>query len=165
MSHSRSRGRSERWCVAPPRRAFESRGTRSARSPPADLVPRLRTRTQIGTAVLREAPSPTMGVPSECRGHCRFGRYRLRFLESPHVHHWDSMMVFEETTLSLLPSDLFPQPGDQPPVVTDDLSDEMCRFRWTSAPAGAARSEEPNECMMDSRPGSLHLDLERRPRP
>ena len=55
------------------------------------------------------------------------GRYRLRFLETPHVHHWDSMMVFEETTLSLFPSDLFLQPGDQPPVVTDDLSDEMCQ--------------------------------------
>ena len=35
-------------------------------------------------------------------------------------------MVFEETTLSLFPSDLFLQPGDQPPVVTEDLGDEMC---------------------------------------
>lgn len=31
------------------------------------------------------------------------GRHRLRFLETPHVHHWDSMMVFEETTGSLFP--------------------------------------------------------------
>jgi flavorubredoxin len=29
------------------------------------------------------------------------GSKRLRFLETPHVHHWDSMMVFEETTRSL----------------------------------------------------------------
>jgi flavorubredoxin len=56
------------------------------------------------------------------------GRHRLRFLETPHVHHWDSMMLFEETTRSLFPSDLFIQPGDQPPVVTEDLGTEMCDF-------------------------------------
>ena len=49
------------------------------------------------------------------------GEHTLRFLETPHVHHWDSMMVVEETTRSLFPSDLFIQPGDQPPVVNEDL--------------------------------------------
>jgi flavorubredoxin len=29
------------------------------------------------------------------------GKRKLRFLETPHVHHWDSMMLFEETTRSL----------------------------------------------------------------
>ena len=29
------------------------------------------------------------------------GRRHLRFIMTPHVHHWDSMMVFEETTKSL----------------------------------------------------------------
>lgn len=53
------------------------------------------------------------------------GRHRLLFLETPHVHHWDSMMVFEETTGSLFPADLFIQPGDQPPVVKEDLTREM----------------------------------------
>ncbi len=53
------------------------------------------------------------------------GRHKLRFLETPHVHHWDSMMVVEETTRSLFPSDLFIQPADQPPVVTQDLSAPM----------------------------------------
>lgn len=53
------------------------------------------------------------------------GRHKLRFLETPHVHHWDSMMVFEEATSSLFPADLFIQPGDQPPVVTEDLSPSM----------------------------------------
>jgi flavorubredoxin len=24
------------------------------------------------------------------------GRHKLRFLETPHVHHWDSMMLFDE---------------------------------------------------------------------
>lgn len=56
------------------------------------------------------------------------GRHRLRFLETPHVHHWDSLMVFEETTGSLFPADLFLQPGDQPAAVTEDLGAEMCEF-------------------------------------
>ena len=56
------------------------------------------------------------------------GRHRLKFIETPHVHHWDSMMVFEETTKSLFPSDLYIQPGDQPPVVNEDLTPEMLGF-------------------------------------
>ena len=56
------------------------------------------------------------------------GRHKLRFLETPHVHHWDSMMVFEESTRSLFPSDLYIQPGDQPAVVNEDLTAEMCGF-------------------------------------
>ena len=39
------------------------------------------------------------------------GRHKLRFLETPHVHHWDSMMLFDETTKSVFPSDLFIQPA------------------------------------------------------
>jgi len=53
------------------------------------------------------------------------GRHKLRFLETPHVHHWDSMMVIDETTHSLFPSDRLMQPADQPPVVTEDLSRPM----------------------------------------
>jgi flavorubredoxin len=56
------------------------------------------------------------------------GRHKLRFLETPHVHHWDSMMLFDETTKSLFPSDLFIQPGDQPPTVTENLGSEMCGY-------------------------------------
>jgi flavorubredoxin len=56
------------------------------------------------------------------------GEHKLRFLETPHVHHWDSMMLIEEATNSLFPSDLFIQPGDQPPIVTEDLGSEMCGF-------------------------------------
>ena len=36
------------------------------------------------------------------------------------------MMVVEESTQSLFPSDLFLQPGEQPAVVTENLSDAMC---------------------------------------
>jgi flavorubredoxin len=56
------------------------------------------------------------------------GKHTLRFLETPHVHHWDSMMLFDETTKSVFPSDLFIQPGDQPPIVTENLGSEMCGF-------------------------------------
>lgn len=54
------------------------------------------------------------------------GRHTLRFLETPHVHDWDSMMRWEESTRSPFPADLFIQPGDQPPVVHEDLSGAMC---------------------------------------
>jgi flavorubredoxin len=54
------------------------------------------------------------------------GRHKLRFLETPHVHHWDSMMLFDETSRSLFPSDLFIQAGDQPPVVSENLGSAMC---------------------------------------
>jgi flavorubredoxin len=53
------------------------------------------------------------------------GRHTLRFLETPHVHHWDSMMVYEEATGSLFPADLFIQPGDQPAVIREDLTAAM----------------------------------------
>jgi hypothetical protein len=36
------------------------------------------------------------------------------------------MMVVEESTRSLFPSDLFIQPGEQPPVVSENLGNEMC---------------------------------------
>lgn len=54
------------------------------------------------------------------------GEHRLRFIETPHVHHWDSMMVYEETTGSLFPADLFIQPGEQPAIVDENLGDAMC---------------------------------------
>src|ERR671936_845084 len=68
------------------------------------------------------------------------GRHTLRFLETPHVHHWDSMMVVEESTRSLFPSDLFLQPGDQPPVVSENLSDAMLEVYRA---VGIFASEDP----------------------
>lgn len=53
------------------------------------------------------------------------GKKSLRFIMTPHVHHWDSMMIFEETSKSLFTSDLFIQPGLNKPVLTDDLSESM----------------------------------------
>jgi len=56
------------------------------------------------------------------------GEHVLRLIETPHVHHWDSMMVFEKTTRSLFPADLFIQPGEQPPLVRENLGKEMCHL-------------------------------------
>jgi flavorubredoxin len=53
------------------------------------------------------------------------GKRSFRFIMTPHVHHWDSMMIFEETTKSLFPSDLFIQPGNNKAVMDDDLSESM----------------------------------------
>ena len=70
------------------------------------------------------------GLQERTQGFCdgqtlELGTHCLRFLETPHVHHWDSMMVVEETTNSLFPSDLYLQPGDQPATTTDNLAAEM----------------------------------------
>jgi flavorubredoxin len=74
------------------------------------------------------------------------GRHTLRFLETPHVHHWDSMMVVDESTRSLFPSDLFIQPGDQPPVVKEDLGSTMCAFYRD---VGIFAHEEPVRQVVD----------------
>ena len=34
------------------------------------------------------------------------GKRQFKFIMTPHVHHWDSMMIFEENTKSLFTSDL-----------------------------------------------------------
>jgi len=54
------------------------------------------------------------------------GAHKLRFMETPHVHHWDSMMVIDDTTNALFPADLFIQPGEQPAIVRENLGVEMC---------------------------------------
>jgi flavorubredoxin len=68
------------------------------------------------------------------------GRRILRFIMTPHVHHWDSMMIFEDSTKSLFPSDLFIQPGTDKPVISDDRSEQMIGHYKT---VGIFASEEP----------------------
>jgi flavorubredoxin len=84
----------------------------------------------VGSALSIQLNATGFGLTSRVRGftdgeRLELGRHTLRFLETPHVHHWDSMMVFEESTSSLFPSDLYLQPGDQPPVVDENLSAAM----------------------------------------
>lgn len=84
----------------------------------------------IGSQLSIQLNASGFGMTERVRGFrdgqtLDLGKHKLRFIETPHVHHWDSMMVVEETTRSLFPSDLFIQPADQPPVVTEDLSVPM----------------------------------------
>ena len=53
------------------------------------------------------------------------GGKQLRVLITPQVHQWDALLAFEETTGTLLSSDLFMQPGHGPPIIEDDLTDVM----------------------------------------
>jgi flavorubredoxin len=52
------------------------------------------------------------------------GSHRLRFIMTPQVNQWDSLMVFEETTGTLFPNDLFSMLGTE--IVTErDVSREI----------------------------------------
>jgi flavorubredoxin len=53
------------------------------------------------------------------------GLRKLRFLLTPYVHAWDSLLVFEETQGTLFSSDLFIQPGRGKAVTDQDLSEQM----------------------------------------
>jgi len=55
------------------------------------------------------------------------GKYRFRFLHTPHVPHcWEAGLLFEETQCTLLCSDLFHQAGDVEPTTHVDVLDR-CR--------------------------------------
>ncbi len=57
------------------------------------------------------------------------GKFRFRFLQTPHVPHaWDAGHLFEETGLILLCSDLFHQDGDVEAVMSSDI---VSRFKET----------------------------------
>ena len=99
-----------------------------------------------------DSASPIGCAGSRTDRRCRSAAHTLRFLETPHVHHWDSMMVVEESTKSLFPSDLFLQPGDQPPVVTEDLSDPMCEVYRKS---GSSRTRPPSGASWIASPRSI----------
>src|SRR5271168_39836 len=50
------------------------------------------------------------------------GRYRFRFIPTPHVPHgWDAGVLFEESEKTLFCSDLFHQTGDREPMTSDDV--------------------------------------------
>jgi flavorubredoxin len=50
------------------------------------------------------------------------GKYRFRFIPTPHVPHgWDAGVLFEETGGTLFCSDLFHQWVDQQPITDDNI--------------------------------------------
>ena len=56
------------------------------------------------------------------------GSHRLRFLITPWVHAWDSLLAFDDATGTLFSSDLFLQPGSGPATTDDDVSDSMVGY-------------------------------------
>ena len=57
------------------------------------------------------------------------GKYRFRFVQTPHVPHcWEAGLLFEETNRTLLCSDLFHQNGDVEPQTSSDV---VGRFKQT----------------------------------
>ena len=50
------------------------------------------------------------------------GKYRFRYCQTPHLPHgWDAGVLFEETSKTLLCSDLFHQTGDVEPLTKSDV--------------------------------------------
>lgn len=50
------------------------------------------------------------------------GKYRFRFINTPHLPHgWDAGVLFEETRRTLLCSDLFTHGGVSDPITRDDI--------------------------------------------
>lgn len=64
------------------------------------------------------------------------GRYRFRFLPTPHVPHgWDAGVLFEENERTLFCSDLFHQSGHREPDTDKDILDR-CRDALRELEAG-----------------------------
>ncbi len=56
------------------------------------------------------------------------GKYRFRYVQTPHLPHgWDAGVLFEETQKTLLCSDLFHQTGDVEPLTSEDVVDRSHR--------------------------------------
>ena len=80
------------------------------------------------TSWVSSMPLPLQSGPvvQECEV-LETGRYRLRFLNTPHVPHcWEAGLFFEDTHRTLLCSDLLHQSGDVEPSTEADVL-ERCR--------------------------------------
>jgi flavorubredoxin len=70
----------------------------------------------VNDTTQREAKAMTTGDVLET------GQHRFRFVSTPHVPHaWEAGMLFDETTGTLLCSDLFHQNGDLEPMTEGDV--------------------------------------------
>lgn len=64
------------------------------------------------------------------------GRYRFRFIPTPHVPHgWDAGVLFEESERTLFCSDLFHQWGHREPTTADSIM-ERCKDALMETEAG-----------------------------
>ena len=54
------------------------------------------------------------------------GKYRFRFVQTPHLPHgWEAGFLFEETSRTLFSSDLFHQSGDVEPVTSESIIERV----------------------------------------
>jgi len=91
-----------------------------AQAPQAEAVGSpVGVRTNLGDFAIREPIFMTEDKALD------LGRHRLRFIITPYVHTWDSMLAFDETTGTLFTSDVFIQPGPGPAVTEQDRTEEM----------------------------------------
>jgi flavorubredoxin len=72
------------------------------------------------------------------------GGKRVRLLMTPHVpHNWESIVLFEETTRTLLCGDILTTAGDGPAVVETDLAEKIVEAErmfhaWSRSPGTGA---------------------------
>ena len=113
-------------------------GMRFFRYPNAKLVCS-RLSSRIGLTGWFELPKPHIPVWEGDR--LSLGEKRLSFVMTPYVHHWDSMMAFEEAESALFPADLFINyvPGN--PVTNDPQGVETMVRRYRES--GLFASERP----------------------
>lgn len=77
------------------------------------------------------------------------GKYRFRFLHTPHVPHcWEAGLLFEETQRTLLCSDLFHQNGDVEATTSLDVLDR-CRQVLMEYQQGPLANYMPYSTLMD----------------
>ncbi len=85
------------------------------------------------------------------------GKRKFRFMMTPHVHHWDSMMVYEESTKSLFTSDLFIQPRINTPVISQDLSQQMIElYRAVGIFASEGPVRQTTKRLLDLHPSMVY---------
>ena len=54
------------------------------------------------------------------------GKYKFRFIQTPHLPHcWEAGLLFEETNRTLFSSDLFHQEGEVEPLTTQDVIERV----------------------------------------
>ncbi|HUE38255.1 MAG TPA: MBL fold metallo-hydrolase [Candidatus Binatia bacterium] len=78
------------------------------------------------------------------------GKHRVRFVSTPHVPHcWDAGLFFDETSGTLLCSDLFFHPGD-PEALTETSVVEPARAAMTASLSGPMANDVPYTPHTDS---------------
>jgi len=78
------------------------------------------------------------------------GKFRFRFLHTPHVPHcWEAGLLFEETQRTLFCSDLFHQSGDVEPLTQSDVIDR-CRRALVEGQQGPLANYMPYSVQTDA---------------